>query len=158
MIKNSKPKKIITEHVEFISPNSTKTNGSINIIDSGIRSYDFIPSQYIDFSFMVNPLYMVNDNIDIRMVLETKIADNSDMVKFKMELKEITKDVKLTEKELHIGSEGEITEWSIAKFKIKRLSKNPIYLGRITRVPCSNGHSNPIWVHGIKITYNVSNR
>ena len=159
-MRQTKPKKIITTKTEYIPIGSLKsTNCSLNIIEGGVRCYDIGVSQYIDFSVIIDKYYQLNTPINISLITEMKIDDSSQLVKFKLELKDIYSKSKsvIIEKECIMNKELNITECEIHSFKIKKLEKNPIFIGRLTRTIVSNGHHNNIWIHGIKLQYNVSN-
>ena len=157
-MRQTRPKKIITTNTDYIPIGSLKsTNCSLNIIEGGVRCYDIGVSQYIDFSTIIDKYYQLNTPINISLITETKIDDNSPLVKFKLELKDIYQKSVIIEKECIMNKELNITECDIHSFKIIKLEKNPIFIGRLTRTIVSNGHHNNIWIHGIKVSYNVSN-
>jgi len=157
-MRQTKSKKIITKKTEYIPMTNIKsTNCGINIIEGSIRGFDITTSQYIDYSFMIDKYYQLNTNIQIILVLETKLNDSNKLVKFKLDMKQLNNPSNSIEHEFEMLPEGSITNEVIHSFKLKKIEENQIYMCRLTRVRVPNGHLNGVWIHGIKLQYNVSN-
>lgn len=152
-MRNNKPKRPIVKFSQYIPVYSLKSNnGNINIIEGGLRGFDYSNSQYFDFSFELDPLYIPNSDIEIKLIIGKKLEDRFNNLKFKLEMKPSDKTL-ITKDVLMSGSEGEYENFIIHKFKVKKPSKIPLYLGRITRIPIVDAHPNPIWIMGVEIHY-----
>ena len=137
--------------------NIKSTNCGINIIEGSIRGFDITTSQYIDYTFMIDKYYQLNTNIQIILVLETKLNDSNKLVKFKLDMKQLNNPSTSIEHEFEMLPEGSITNEVIHSFKLKKIEENQIYMCRLTRIRVPFGHLNGVWMHGIKVNYNVSN-
>ena len=160
-MRNNKPRRITTKYIDYIPIHSLKSNtGNLNIIENGLRCYDFSNGQYADLSFNLHPGYVNSTPIKIELIVGKKIDDAHSNIKFKLEIKPILGGSEVIESN-HILDCKEngfkyILLHTFKHIKSKENVNQTIHLCRITRMPVSEPHPNSIWIYGIQITYNYT--